>query len=337
MRMRILLFFQVIVIKIKGLKSSNLIIRLEDVMSNQANGSWGSTPFVQDKQFQNLSLDEIRQLIELEKEGLKKDYKELVSRKRLIKNYKNLVKARQKVNKGIDIKKEIKKKSKAKKPATYEVKKPATSEVKKTAPYEVIKTVYPKMRKVKTFDEYFEECIKNREIPKDTPSYLREALERAIFEHYDLGLKKEKSAFENFVVKYIIDGEPGLTPVEYFNKLYDNLENFLKYHRNIKFGMVLICLMEQQILSRGKGVVGLREVKAYFGSGTHINLESTDVNKYLKKILKRLLKILRNFKRMEVDGILKKLINLKFILLNIIQQRGLLISLYLIGYQIKKQ
>lgn len=26
--------------------------------------------------------------------------------------------------------------------------------------------------KPKTFDEYFQECIKNRQIPKDTPPYL---------------------------------------------------------------------------------------------------------------------------------------------------------------------
>ena len=75
-------------------------------MSNQENGSWGSTPFVQEKEFQNLSLDEIRHLIEEEKEGLKKDYKEIVlSKKRLIKQYKKLVEARQKVKQGIDIKK----------------------------------------------------------------------------------------------------------------------------------------------------------------------------------------------------------------------------------------
>ena len=127
-------------------------------MSNQANGSWGSVPFVTDKQFENLSLDEIRHLIEEEKEGLKKDYKELGSRKRLIKQYKKLVEAREKVRKGIDIKKEIKKP------------KPP-----------IVETPHSKKKKIKTFDEYFEECIKNREIPKDTPPYLREALERAIF------------------------------------------------------------------------------------------------------------------------------------------------------------
>ena len=106
-------------------------------MSNQSeNGFQGSQPFVTDKQFQNLSLDEIRQLVKQEKEGLKKDYDLLQKRKRLIKQYKKLVAARNKVQKGINIKKKKKK---------------ATS------------------KKIKTFEEYFEECIKNKKIPEDTP------------------------------------------------------------------------------------------------------------------------------------------------------------------------
>ena len=80
-------------------------------------------------------------------------------------------------------------------------------------------------KKIKTFDDYFKECIENKEFPEDTPPYFREALERAIKE-YDLGLVKEKSAFENFAVKYIIKGDPGLTPIEYFNKVYSTFQFF---------------------------------------------------------------------------------------------------------------
>ena len=153
-----------------------------------------------------------------------------------------------------------------------------------------------KMKKIKSFDEYFEECIKNRKIPKDTPSYLREALERAILE-YDQGLEKEKSAFEDFAVKYIIEGEPGLTPVDFFNSIYKTLEDFFTYHRNIKFNMILVCLMEQQILSKDKGVVGLKEDKAYFNSGTFINLKSTDVKKLIKKCVIKINKDLEAFQK----------------------------------------
>ena len=44
----------------------------------------------------------------------------------------------------------------------------------------------PKL-KIKTFDEYFHECIKNKSIPKDTPEYFKKALERAMKE-YDNGI-----------------------------------------------------------------------------------------------------------------------------------------------------
>ena len=75
-------------------------------MSNRSvDGFQGSQPFISDKQFQNLSLDEIRHLIEEEKEGLKKDYKEFGERRKLIKKYNKIKEAREKVRQGIDIKK----------------------------------------------------------------------------------------------------------------------------------------------------------------------------------------------------------------------------------------
>ena len=79
-------------------------------MSNQANGFKVSQPFITDKQFQNLSLDEIRHIIQEEREELKKDYNELEERRKLIKQYNRLQKAREKVRKGIDVVKERKKK-----------------------------------------------------------------------------------------------------------------------------------------------------------------------------------------------------------------------------------
>ena len=202
-------------------------------------------------------MDEIRHLIEEEKEGLKKDYKELGERKKLIKQYKKLKEAREKVRKGIDIKKPKKSKSKG-------------------------------VHKIKSFDEYFQECIENKEFPADTPSYFREALERAIKEYHQ-GLIKEKSSLENFANKYVIKGEPGLSPVDFLNRNYKTLEEFFTYHRNIKFNMLLVCLMEQQIFSKDKGVVGLNQSKAYFTSGILKNLTSTDVNKLIDLCYKKIL------------------------------------------------
>ena len=72
-------------------------------------------------------------------------------------------------------------------------------------------------QKVKTFDEYFQECIKNRTIPKDTPGYLKKALERAMKE-YDKGIKHVKSALSKYAEKYVIDGKPKMLPSFYFSE-----------------------------------------------------------------------------------------------------------------------
>ena len=59
--------------------------------------------------FQNMNLDEIRNMVNNQKQELKKDYKERSERIKLINQYKKLTEAREKVRQGIDIKKEIKK------------------------------------------------------------------------------------------------------------------------------------------------------------------------------------------------------------------------------------
>ena len=160
----------------------------------------------------------------------------------MIKQYKKIAQVREKVRQGIDIVKEKKKTKSKPKP------KPKPK---------------PSSKKVKSFNEYFEECIRNRKIPKDTPPYLRKALERAILEyekgqeketvlendkgpeklkvlHYNQGLVKEKSAFESFATKYTIQGIPGVTPKYYFGAIYKTLKDFFENNRNIKFRINLV-------------------------------------------------------------------------------------------------
>ena len=144
-------------------------------------------------------------------------------------------------------------------------------------------------QKIKTFDEYFQECIQNKTIPKDTPHYLKKALERAMKE-YNKGMKHEKSALSKFAEKYVIDGKPGLTPLQYFAKIVTQLKEFLRNHRNITVRMILICEMEQQIIEKvkGKSKINFSEDKAYFQSETHINLEKTDVKVILSRMLREI-------------------------------------------------
>ena len=64
-------------------------------MANKSTNSFQN--FITDKQFQNMSLDKIRHIIAQEKEGLKKDYKELGERRKLIRKYKKLMEVRKQV------------------------------------------------------------------------------------------------------------------------------------------------------------------------------------------------------------------------------------------------
>ena len=132
-------------------------------------------------------------------------------------------------------------------------------------------------QKIKTFNEYFQECIKNKTIPKDTPHYLKKAPERAMKE-YEEGIIFEKSALTNFAEKYVIEGLPGIIPIEYFREKAPQIKDFLRNHRNTKV-RILVCEMERQIIEKSKGEskTTYEHDNAYFQSQTHINLEKTEV------------------------------------------------------------
>ena len=59
--------------------------------------------------------------------------------------------------------------------------------------------------------------------------------------------------------------------------------------------MVLVCIMEQQIFARNKGVVGLNQDEAYFKSKTLNNLESTDVKEIIKICMHKIIDQLGKF------------------------------------------
>ena len=143
-------------------------------------------------------------------------------------------------------------------------------------------------QKIKTFDEYFQECIKNKTIPKDTPPYFKKALERAMKE-YDKGIKLEKSAVSNFAENYVIEGKPKIFPFEYFTEKATQIKEFLRNHRNIKVRIILVCRMDKY---DDESVLKLTtsERHVYFNAETHINLESTDVKVILSQMIKKILK-----------------------------------------------
>ena len=79
-------------------------------MSNQSvDGFQGSQPFINDKEYSRLSLAELKHILEEEKERVKKNYKELDEKQKIIKDIKKLQKINEKIKQGIDVVKERKK------------------------------------------------------------------------------------------------------------------------------------------------------------------------------------------------------------------------------------
>ena len=62
-------------------------------MSNQSvDGFQGSQPFINNNEYKNLSMDELKLILEYEKEKLKKNYKDLSKKQKLIKDNKKITK-----------------------------------------------------------------------------------------------------------------------------------------------------------------------------------------------------------------------------------------------------
>ena len=221
----------------------------------------------------DLSIQEIKKLVKKENEEVKK-LEEEKEKEKLILAYKKLQNKKEKL---IQEKKEIKKKSKPKPKSKSNTKpKPKFKPKSKSKP--------KSKQKIKSFNEYLQECIKNKTIPKDTPHYLKKARERAMKE-YKKGIILEKSALANFAEKYIIEGIPGLLPIDYFKERAPQIKDFLRNHRNTKVRLLLVCEMEKQNIEKSSN----NQDKAYFHSKTYINLEKTDVKVFLKEMIMEIL------------------------------------------------
>ena len=229
----------------------------------------------------NLSIQELKKLVKDKYEEVKKREQEH-EKEKLILAYKKLQNKEEKLSQE---KNEIVSKSKSiPKPKPKPKFKPKSKSIPKPKPN--FKPKSKSKQKIKTFNEYFQECIKNKTIPKDTPHYFKKALEQAKKE-YEKGIILEKSALANFAKKYVIDGIRGLIPIEYFREKATEIKDFLRNHRNTKVRMILVCKMERQIIekSNGESKTTYEHDKAYFQSHTHINLEKTEVKVFLKELI----------------------------------------------------
>ena len=234
------------------------------------------------KEFQNMSLEQIRELVKKGEKALKKEYSELIEKKKLIKRFQKIEKARKKVRQGINIKKKHKKK--------------------------------------KTFQEYFEECIKNRKIPEDTPLYLKKALQKAL-KQYDEKIVKTKTAIDEFARQYVIDGDPNLMPKDFFEKNKNKIKNFLNKNNNNKVNFVLVCDMQQPFFDKN-GLAGHKEDKSYFRTETNSVLKSTNLDKLFKKNVEKIYEDIDKYQQNGSGWYFKEIDKLEINVVENIPQKG---------------
>lgn len=96
----------------------------------------------------------------------------------------------------------------------------------------------------------------------------------------DVGIKHEKSALENFLDKYVIEGKPGVIPFDYFKDISSQLKDFMRNHRNMKTLMIMIVNMEKMVVD--KKVYYIQD-KTYFHSETQKVLKRLMLRNYLLK------------------------------------------------------
>ena len=159
--------------------------------------------------------------------------------------------------------------------------------------------------------EYYQECIKGKDIPKDAPEYFKKALKKAKKE-YEKGIILEKSLLSNFAEKYTIEGKPGIIPRDYFEEKFQQIKDFLGKHLRTKVLMILICEMEKQV--NYKNMASIKTFihdKAYFRSGTHINHEIEDIKVIMKEMINETLKKLSEYLKNGSGWYFKEVISLE--------------------------
>ena len=231
------------------------------------------------QQLMNLSLDELKNILSKERQKVRKDYKEMEEKMKVIQKIKKVRKFGNKIKQG------------------------------KVKPKKIKSKVVTK--KIKTFEDYFEECIKNKKIPKDTPPYLRKALERVMRE-YQQGIVIEKSSLDGFAKKYIIKGEPGVLPNQFFINKKPIIKEFLKNHRNTKVRFVLDVIMEKkEKISKDSNQIFEIQDHSYFHSNTHTNLVSTNVNNIISESKEKIIEGKSTYQNNASDWYFKEIYQLE--------------------------
>lgn len=63
---------------------------------------------------------------------------------------------------------------------------------------------------------------------------------------YQYGVKHEISALDNFAEKNVLEGEPAIMAIDFFEEKTPKIKEFLRNHRNTKIKMIMVRLMDKK-------------------------------------------------------------------------------------------
>ena len=245
---------------------------------------------------ENLSIQELKKLVKNENKEVKK-LQEEKEKQRLSLAYKKL-------------------QNKKKMPQEKKIiKKPKFKTKSKT------KKINKRKPKSKTFEDYYQDCIKGKDIPKDAPEYLKKALLK-VKKEYEKGIKLTKSGLNGFAKKYDIEAETSLLPKDFFKEKASLLKDFLRNNRNTKVKMILACMVEKESLLTYEGKKVKDQSKIYLHSRTYVNLEKTNVEIILKDMIYEVLIGLANYQEKGSGWYFKEIIKLEIHIADYKPMRG---------------
>ena len=176
----------------------------------------------------------------------------------------------------------------------------------KNIPESLRRAVKKKARNAREALADFKEYIKNLKKDYITPARLKklsqqlEKKEKKVKEEHQRIFTpiKEKSAFKNFTVQYLIKGEPTYDPITFLYNSGPPLINIMSKNRNIKVKLYLYCFMKR---SDSDGFEVIKKF-AFHSIGQKIIMESTDINEIYEEMLNEIEEEINKVQQAEGSG-----------------------------------
>ena len=179
--------------------------------------------------------------------------------------------------------------------------------VKETPP----KEEPPKAQKIiTTFSEWMDWLKESsKKVIKPVSDALKNLKEKinALFEENKFVVRDGQSALSHFTREKIIDGKPGYEPKRFFQETRNLLIKILEENKNTKTKMIFISQMQRTDLKSCETI----DVEAEFHSEIETNLEETNDQKLLDRMIARIEEVLANFQQSGSNWVFQKIIRLE--------------------------